>query len=391
MFAVTFITYLDRVCISAAAPLMMRDLRLTDLQMGYAFSVFALSYGLFEIPMGWWGDRIGQRRMLTRIVVCWSAFTAVTGLVRSYLALILARFAFGAAEAGAFPTVARALSRWFPLAERGRVTGLMWTGARLGGALAPPLATLLIAQIGWRATFIVFAAVGLLWSAVFWIWYRDPDEPRAAGRDIAPQLRTPWKRIFSSGTMWALFWMYFATSYGFWFFLTWLPTYLMREHGVTATNAGFLAAMPLGLGAVACVTGGALSDRVTRRTGSLLWGRRLVGLCGFILTAAGFAAAAVSEGPLSAVIWLTLAAGALDLAVPVAWAACLDIGGRCGGTTTGFMNTGSSISAMISPIAAASLFETFGSFHAMFASAAVVYLLAALLWLKIDPTRPVDE
>jgi MFS transporter, ACS family, glucarate transporter len=392
-------------------------LRLTDLQMGYAFSVFALSYGLFEIPMGWWGDQIGQRKMLTRIVVCWSAFTALTGLVRSYFALMFARFAFGAAEAGAFPTVARALARWFPLAERGRVTGLMWAGARLGGALAPPLATLLIARMGWRATFMAFGAVGLVWSAAFWIWYRDdPGQHRAvnaaeleyirgamgpaisevrasaSGLDTGvPHLATPWKRIFSSGTMWALFWMYFATSYGFWFFLTWLPTYLMREHGVTATDAGFLSAMPLGLGAVTCVTGGALSDWLTRHTGSLRQGRRLVGLTGFALTAAGFAAAAASEGPLTAVICLTLAAGAMDLAVPVAWAACLDVGGRFGGTTTGFMNTGSSISAMISPIAAAWLFATFGSFHAMFASAAAVYLVAGLLWLKIDPTRRLDD
>jgi MFS family permease len=130
---------------------------------------------------------------------------------------------------------------------------------------------------------------------------------------------------------------------------------------------------------------------LTDFTGSLRRGRRLVGLTGFALTAAGFGAAAASEGPLTAVACLTLAAGAMDLAVPVAWAACLDVGGRFGGTTTGFMNTGSSISAMISPVAAAWLFETFGSFHAMFASAAVVYLVAGLLWLKIDPTRRVDD
>lgn len=407
IFLVTGITYLDRVCISAAAPRMMADLRLSDMQMGYVFSVFALSYGLFEIPMGWLGDRFGQRKMLTRIVVCWSVFTALTGLVRGHFELIAARFVFGAAEAGAFPTAARALARWFPLVQRGRVTGLMWTGARLGGALAPPLATVLIGWFGWRAAFQLFAAVGIVWSVVFWKWYRDdPAEHPAVNRaeldfirqtlvtadsvSPAPLAATPWKRIFSSGTMWALFWMYFATSYGFWFFLTWLPTYLMREHGQSVRQAGFLSAMPLALGAVTCLTGGALSDWVIRRTGSLRWGRRIVGLTGFTLTAAGFGAAALAEGPLAAVLCLTLGAGAMDLAVPVAWAACLDVGGRFGGTTTGFMNTASSISAMISPLAAAKLYEHFGSFHAMFASAAVVYLLAGLLWLKIDPSRPVD-
>jgi MFS family permease len=404
---VTGITYLDRVCISAAAPRMMAELRLSDLQMGYVFSVFALAYGLFEIPMGWWGDRVGQRKMLTRIVVCWSAFTALTGMVRGQLELVVARFVFGAAEAGAFPTAARSLARWFPLGQRGRVTGLMWSGARLGGALAPPLATAFIGWFGWRISFQIFAAVGMVWSAVFWSWYRDdPASHPAVNRaelelirqeaggvgsvSRSPATAAPWKRMFASGTMWALFWMYFATSYGFWFFLTWLPTYLMREHGQTGRQAGLLSAMPLTLGAVACLTGGALSDAVVRRTGSLRWGRGLVGLAGFTLTGLGFGAAALAKGPLAAVVCLTLAAGALDLAVPAAWAACLDVGGRFGGTTTGFMNTASSISAMISPLAAAKLFEHFGTFHAMFASAAAVYLLAGLLWLKIDPRRPVD-
>lgn len=144
------------------------------------------------------------------------------------------------------------------------------------------------------------------------------------------------------------------------------------------------------MGALACVSGGALSDWLVRRTGSLRWGRRSVGMMGFLLTAAGFGAASLVKGPLAAVVCLTFAAAAMDLAVPVAWAACLEVGGRFGGTATGFMNTASSISAFISPIAAAWLFDRFGSFAAMFASAAVVYFLAGLLWMKIDASRTAD-
>jgi ACS family glucarate transporter-like MFS transporter len=114
----TGITYLDRVCISAAAPSITRDLGLSTMQMGYVFSVFALSYGLFEIPTGWLSDLWGQRKMMTRIVACWSVFTALTGLVVGYRTLITVRFFFGAAEAGAFPTLARILARWFPLPHR---------------------------------------------------------------------------------------------------------------------------------------------------------------------------------------------------------------------------------------------------------------------------------
>jgi MFS family permease len=146
---------------------------LTDLEMGYVFSVFALAYGLFEIPMGLLGDRYGQRRLMARIVASWSIFTAVTGLMRSFWPLVATRFLFGAAEAGAFPTLARGLARWFPQADRGRANGVMWMGARSGGALAPRLAAALIARLGWRLTFAVFGAVGVICCVVFWRVYRD--------------------------------------------------------------------------------------------------------------------------------------------------------------------------------------------------------------------------
>jgi ACS family glucarate transporter-like MFS transporter len=392
------ITYLDRVCLSAAAPAIMAELGLSNMQMAYVFSVFALAYGLFEIPMGWLGDRLGQRKMLTRIVASWSVFTALTGMVWGYVSLVVVRFAFGAAEAGAFPSIARALARWFHSTDRGRVTGIMWMSARFGGAIAPPVATLLIGWLGWRVAFAVFGLVGAIWCLVFWQLYRDDpaQHPAATVEDLAyigtastqSVVHTPWKRIFLSGNLWAIFWMYFGTSYGFWFLLTWLPTYLIRQHKLSAERSGFYAALPLAVGGVSCLIGGALSDWLVRRLGSLLWGRRLVGLGGYLLAAAGFAAASFVQKPLAAVLCLTLAEAGLDLAVPVAWAACLEVGGSFGGTATGFMNSGSSISAFISPLAAAWLYTRFGSFDAMFMSAAAVYLISGLLWLKIDAAEP---
>jgi nitrate/nitrite transporter NarK len=198
---------------------------------------------------------------------------------------------------------------------------------------------------------------------------------------------TPWRRIFSSGSLWALFWMYFATSYGFYFLVTWLPSYLIREHGLTQQRAGFYAGFPLAAGAVACLTGGLLSDWLVARTGSLKWGRRVVGFGGYTFAAVGYALAAFSSGSLASVAFLSLASAAMDMTVPVAWATCAEVGGRFGGTTTGFMNASSSLSAMVSPLAAAWLFDRYGSFHAMFASASAVYLLAGLLWFQIDPTQ----
>lgn len=404
-FAVTaaFITYLHRVCISIAAPSMSEDLGLTSVQMGFVFSVFALSYGIFEIPMGWLGDRVGQRLVMAPIVAVWSLLTVVTGLVRGLAVLILVRFLFGAVQAGTFPTLARALARWFPLAERGGTTGLMWMGARLGGAVAPPLAAFIISWIDWRLTFVVLGAWGFAWCWAFWRWFRDdPAEHRAVNPAELAYIRTgrspvgrtasviPWRSMLADGNLWALFGMYFCSAYGFYFFVTWLPTYLMNEHGLTLERSGLYSGIPLFVGALACVSGGRFSDWLVKHRG-LRWGRRSVGIGGFGLAALGFAMAASAENPLPAVLWMAFAQGAQDLTLPVAWAVCVDVGHRYGGTATGFMNTASSASAMFSPVTGAWLATRFGSFESMFWAAAVVYVVGALMWFVIDPERRVRD
>lgn len=399
---VSVITYLDRVCISIAAPFMTEDLALSTVQMGYVFSVFALAYGIFEIPAGWLGDRFGQKRVLAPIVAAWSLLTVITGLVRSFAGLVGIRFLFGAAQSGMFPTLVRALARWFPASERGRTTGLMWMGARLGGSVAPPLTALLIGWVDWRVTFALLGSTGLIWCWVFWRWYRDdPAGHSGVDSDELAYIRSegvppdeaaaiPWRSMLADGNLWALFGMYFCAAYGFYFFVTWLPTYLMEEHGLTLGQSGLYSAIPLLVGAGACVSGGTLSDWLVRQTG-LRWGRRAVGIGGFALAALGFAFAASSGDALSGVLWMAFAQGAQDLTLPVAWAVCVDVGHRYGGTATGFMNTASSVSAVISPISAAWLASRFGSFDAMFWAATIVYLVGALLWFTIDPERRVQE
>lgn len=400
-FLAAIITYLDRVCISVAAPSMTRELGLTAIQMGAVFSAFNLAYALAEMPAAWLGDRWGQRRTLTRIVGAWSVFTMLTGTVASYAALLVTRFSFGAAEAGAFPTLSRALSRWFPLNERSRANGVMWMGARLGGAVSPPLAVAVMAYTGWRGAFFVFGLAGLVWCAVFWFWYRDDpaDHPavsaveldliRSMGSAPAPETshRVPWKALFASADMLALFWAYFASGFGFQFFVTWMPTFLMREHGLSLRNSGLFAALPLAGGAAGCLLGGVVSDWLVRRTSSLKWGRRIVGSAGFLLGGAGFLGALTARSPEAAIFWLTFSSLTHDLTLPVAWSTCVDVGGRFGGTASGYMNMASSISGMMSPMAAAWFSHRTGSFTPMFAISGAAYLVGALLWLYINPER----
>jgi len=400
VFAAAFITYLDRVCISVAAPSMQADLGLSQLQFAWVFTIFNIAYGIFEIPTAWLGDRWGQRRTLIRIIGAWSMFTIFTGLARNLASLLVTRAAFGAAEAGAFPTLSRALARWFPVHERSRANGIMWMGARSGGALAPPLAVALITLIGWRYTFGAFGLVGLLWCAVCAKWYRDNPADHASitpaeldviriGAVPPPQRGegVPWKALLLNPTMLALFCSYFASGFGFQFFVTWLPTYFMREHGLTLQRSGIYAALPLAAGALGCLLGGVIADGISRRTGSTTIGRRSVGVGGFALGAAGYLAAMYAQSAEAAIAFLVLASGAHDLTLPVLWATTTDAGGRFGGTAGGFVNLASSLAGVLAPLSAALLERAFGSFHAIFFAAAAMYIAGALLWLIIDPQK----
>src|SRR5215510_12817894 len=186
-FGLAVVTYLDRICISAAAPSIMEDLHLSVLQMGVVFSALTLAYSLFEIPSGWLGDVKGPRRVLTRIVLWWSAFTMLTGAARGYPSLLAIRFLFGAGEAGAFPNIARSFSRWFPTRERGRANGVMFLGSRMGGMLSAPIALQLVSRWGWRASFVFFGLLGLVWAAAWYAWYRDrpEDHPGVGAEELA--------------------------------------------------------------------------------------------------------------------------------------------------------------------------------------------------------------
>jgi ACS family glucarate transporter-like MFS transporter len=404
VYLAAFITYLDRVCLSVAAPSMQKDLGLSQVEFGWVFTVFYVAYAVFEMPTSWLGDRWGQRRMLFRIVGCWSVFTILTGFARSFATLLATRTVFGAAEAGAFPTLSRALSRWFPIHERGRANGIMWMGARSGGALAPPMAVALIGWLGWRGAFAIFGAVGLIWCAVCALWYRDDpashSSVNAAELEIirvgaaAPPKATeavPWRALLLNKTMLALFCSYFASGFGFQFFVTWLPTYFMREHGLSLQKSGVFAALPLAAGAAGCVMGGVIADFITRRTGSVALGRRSVGVGGFLLGATGYAAAVHAQSPGAAIAFLALASGAHDLTLPVLWSTTTDAGGRFGGTASGFVNFASSLSGMLAPLTAAWLERAFGSFHAVFYTAAGLYVVGAGLWLIIEPRKPLPS
>jgi nitrate/nitrite transporter NarK len=390
------VTYLDRVCIGAAAPHLMQELGLSVLQMSWVFSAFTLAYSLFEVPSGWLGDRRGPRSVLTRIVLWWSAFTMLTGAARGYASLLLIRFLFGAGEAGAFPNAARALSRWFPKCERGRANGVLFLGSRIGGMLATPLALLLIQAVGWRWTFVVFGAIGFAWAAAWYGFFRDepsrhpgvsPEErawiEQDGGRG-AEQPPTPWRALLRSGNLYAICAMYFAFGYGLYFYFTWLPTYLIKVLGFSALAGGFFAALPFALAGGADMAGGFLTDSLARTRG-LRAARCGLGGAAFLGSAALIFASTLVEPRAAKATLLALALACADLALGACWAVCLDVGADHAGVVTGFMNTFGNLGGLVAPLVVGVAVERFGSWSLAFYVTALVYAAGAAAWAAIDP------
>ena len=238
------ILYLDRICISAALDSMQTDLKLSNTETSYVLMAFTLAYGLFEVPTGRWGDLLGARRVLTRISLWWSAFTALTGACSGLGSLILVRFLFGAGEAGAFPNVARVISRWFPDVERGRAQGILLAASQIGGALAPFLAAVLIIQIGWRWTFVAFGSVGVVWAAAFWWWFRDDPAAHSQVNEAEAQWighspaagvghsSIPWPAVLRNGSIRRLSLIMALVSFNSYIYFSWYPKYLKAGRAI---------------------------------------------------------------------------------------------------------------------------------------------------------------
>jgi MFS transporter, ACS family, glucarate transporter len=398
-FLLAMVTYLDRVCISVAAPFMMADLHLSLVDMGFVFSAFTLAYSLFEVPSGWLGDRIGPRRVLTRIVLWWSAFTMLTGAAQSFRSLLAIRFLFGAGEAGAFPNIARSFALWFPRAERGVANGTMFLGSRLGGALSAPLALLLIHSYGWRASFVAFGAIGILWATVWWISYRDRpadhsrvnDAERAWIEQDGPLLAhgaTPWRTMLTSGNLIAICAMYFAFGYGLYFYFTWLPTYLIRELHFSPLAGGLFASLPFVLAGAADLSGGRLTDQLARHRG-LRVARSGLGCCAFVTCGLLVVSSTLPMPPVGKALLLAFALASADLALAACWAVCLDVGASHAGVVTGFMNTAGNLGGMIAPIVTGFAVERWESWAFAFYVTGLVYIGGGLAWLAIDPRRSI--
>ena len=401
--ALAVITYVDRVAIAVAAPFITADLGLSRTQMAWALAAFGWAYAIFEIPGGWLGDRIGPRRVLMRIVLWWSAFTAATGWVWSATSLVIIRALFGAGEAGAFPNLTRVLTTWLPVKERERAQATLWLATRVSGAFTPLLVATLIAALGWRRTFEIFGLIGVVWAVCFYRWYRDvpAEHPAVNQAELAllpPQRDTaiahggvPWRLIFSTPAVWLLSIQYMCLAYGWWFYINWLPTYLRDARGASLRMGAVLTGLPLLLGGLGCLVSAVLIPRFSRMTGSVAVARRIVAVTGFVgASACVFIFTGVTD-PVRAMVVLGFAGFFNDFVMPAAWAGTMDVGGRYAGTVSGAMNMMGSIAGASSVLVVGYLLAWTDNWTLTFYISAGIYLIGAVCWLFLDAHTPIER
>jgi D-galactonate transporter len=404
------ITYLDRVNISAAAPVISKEFGFDKVTMGAIISAFVWAYALFQVPGGWLGDRFGPRRMLTIIVTYWSIMTAATALATGAVSFIVVRFLFGVGEGGAFPVATRAMQLWYPPRERGFVQGITHSASRLGAAIAPPIVIAIMTAFEWRWAFYVCGAVGIVWAVWWWFAYRDlPEEhglvnraevERIRGTDaqgdvnppkIEARATVPWATLLRSPNMWAIMCAYFTYVYCLWIFLSWLPSYLVDYRHFTLLTVGWLASLPLLAGVVGDTVGGLATDWLLRKTGKARFARRLVAIVGLLGCCICIVPAALVDDPYGAVYLLTGAMFFLECTIGPSWAVPMDTGGKYSGTVSGMMNMAGNIGGALSPLVFGFLAQI-GSWQAPFIVAAALLVIGAGIWaFWLDPEVSVIE
>jgi ACS family glucarate transporter-like MFS transporter len=418
LFVLSAVSYLDRVNISIAGGAIVDAYHLTEQQLGYVLSAMVAGYALFQTVGGHLADRYGPRRVLTGGVVWWGIFTALTALVPAHIAralwlFVAVRFCLGAGEAVIYPAANKFVASWIPVHERGIANGWIFAGVGAGAGLTPPLITYFMVHYGWRSSFWVCAAIGLLAGAVWFIAARDTpgEHPRVSASELAAiqsgltisiannqsspeaadrnKILVPWRRVVRSREVWAVTISYFCYGYVAWIFFSWFYRYLAKVRGLDLKASAFYSMLPFLAMLVCCLLGGTINDRLTKWRGPRL-GR--CGVAAFGMTGAAIFIAfgsQVHSAQLASVV-LAGGAGALYLSQSSFWSVTADIAGGSAGSVSGFMNMGAQIGGAVTGSLTPWIAVRY-SWTASFLVAAALCLLGAVSWLVVDPRNTLTE
>ena len=395
LFTLTLINYVDRVSLSVASHALKEEFGISPVAMGYLFSSFVWLYFIALIPMGYLVGRYGPKQVNSYGIGVWSIATVCTSFATGFTSLITCRLIMGAGEATTYPAGARVVRDWMPVKERGLATAVFHSGSLVGPAVGAIGFGWLITAFGWRIAFVVAGAIGFVWLAAWLKWYRHPsqapwlseaeraeimaDAPVAsASTPQAPALG--FKGLVRSPTMWAIGLAHGCAVYATYFFLTWLPTYLQAEKGLSVMSSAFYTAIPYLGAAVLVMLIGRLSDMLVKPQAAARGGRR------FVIGAVLLASSAIFLVPMLSSTWAILLVITLSLAT-CASAISLDLSlvndlvrsGEDVGTAAGFITAVGNLFGLLAPIATGYLVANTGGFAMAFTVVGVLLIVGAVL------------
>lgn len=336
IFITVVINYLDRTNISIAAAALKEELGIDAIQMGYIFSAFGWTYSLLQIPGGIVADKVKSRILYPVIMALWSIATLIQGMINSFTALLGLRASIGMFEAPSYPTNNLIVTRWFPENERASAIATYTSGQFLGMAVLLPVLTLIQDALGWRGLFIVSGIIGLVWAAVWYLFYRDPqnhkkisdlelEHIKKGGGLVAAKGKTEIKKFewadlanaFKYRKLWGLYLGQFCLGATTIFFLTWFPTYLVEFRGLDFIKSGFYASIPYLAAFLGVLLAGFTSDFLVKKGFSPEVSRKAPIITGMLLSIA-IIGANYTENTTLIIVFLSIAFFGNGLA-SIAW------------------------------------------------------------------------
>ena len=394
----TMLNYADRAVLGVAAPAMTAELHISPAVMGLVFSVFSWTYAAAQIPGGVLLDRLGTRFTYTLSLILWSFFTLLHGFAYGVTALVLFRLLLGIAEAPCFPTNSRVLCTWFPQHERARANGVYAVGQYFGLAFLSPLLFWIVVAWGWRSLFFLFGTIGIVYGAIWYFLYRDPEESKSvneaelehirAGGGLCqegPRIDFSWgtvRKLLSKRQILGASIGQFCGNSTLVFFLTWFPTYLATERHMDWLKSGVYAVMPYIAASVGVLLGGYISDTLIRRTGSANIGRKLPVVAGLLLASAIILANYVESNAMVIVI-MSIAFFGQGM-VNLGWTLISDVAPKqLIGLTGGVFNFCANLAGIITPLVIGFIVAGTGSFYGALAYIGVLALIGAAAYVFI--------